>query len=81
MDFTRAALRRQGTADHPVPVLLLTGPHGSGGTAALDLLQDECGGDCLSTRVDLARAQAVEDAVLAIMGGLTERVRGIRPIS
>ncbi|MDI5965566.1 ATP-binding protein [Streptantibioticus silvisoli] len=80
VELVRTALRRQGIPDRPAPVVLLSGPRGSGGTALLDRIWTECGQDCLKVQVDLADAQGVEDAVLLAMAGLLERVPGIRPI-
>lgn len=80
VEFTRSALRRQETSSRPVPIVVLTGPRGSGGTALLERILADCGQDCLKVSVDLAGAQGADDAVLAAMAGLSERVRGIRPI-
>lgn len=80
VEFVRAALRRQGVPDRPVPVVLLSGPRGSGGTALLDRIWTECGPDCLKVQTDLADAESVEDAVLMTMAGLLNRVPGIRSI-
>ncbi len=80
LDFVTAALTRRGAPARPLPVLLLTGPRGSGGTALLGRVRQECGADCLTARLDLAAAQGADDAVLAAMRGLADRVPGIRPV-
>ncbi|AEW99288.1 P-loop NTPase family protein [Streptantibioticus cattleyicolor] len=80
VDFVDHALRRDGGPRRPLPILLLTGPRGSGGSALLAELWEEFSLRALGARLDLSAAQGVEDIVLATMQGLGRRVPGIRPI-
>ena len=80
VEYVRQALRRDGVPERPLPIVLLVGPRGSGGSALLSALWDEFSGDCLSARLDLASARGIEDIVLAVMQGLGRRIPGIRPI-
>ncbi|WP_435172835.1 ATP-binding protein [Actinacidiphila sp. bgisy145] len=80
VEFVRDALRRSGVPGGPLPLVLLVGSHGSGGTVLLDRLWREFGGRCLSARLDLDRAEAVEDIVLAAVRGWGRRVPGIHPV-
>ncbi|MEW1865106.1 ATP-binding protein [Streptomyces sp. NPDC088194] len=80
VEFTGDALRRSGVPARPLPIVLLVGPRGSGGSVLLDRLWTDFSGRCLSVRLDLGRAEAVEDIVLAAIQGWGRRVPGIRPI-
>jgi hypothetical protein len=80
VEFVREALRRQGVPDRPLPIVLAVGPRGSGGSVLLSRLWEEFSADCLSVRLDLEKAQGVEDVVLAAMHGLSRKISGIRPI-
>ena len=81
VDFVGEGLKRRGVPGRQLPLVLLAGPHGSGGTALLDRLRERYGPDCLCVHLDLASAQGADDVVLALMQGLRRRVPGIRPIS
>jgi hypothetical protein len=81
VDLVGEGLRRKGVPDRQLPLVLLAGPHGSGGTALLDRLWARYGPDCLCAHLDLASAQGADDVVLAMMQGLGRKVSGIRPIS
>jgi hypothetical protein len=78
--FVGEGLKRRGAATGQLPIMLLAGPHGSGGTALLDRLWEQYGPDSPGAHLDLASAQGAEDVVFAIMQGLRRRIRGIRPI-
>lgn len=80
VEYTRAALVRRGVPDRPLPVVLLAGPRGSGGSVLLDAMWAQFAADCLSVRLDLRAAQGVEDIVLAAVRGLGRRIPGIRAI-
>ncbi|WUH92929.1 ATP-binding protein [Streptomyces sp. NBC_00433] len=80
VDYTKAALVRRGVPERPLPIVLLAGPRGSGGSVLLDTLWAQCADDCLSVRLDLRSAQGVEDIVLAAVRGLGRRIAGIRAI-
>lgn len=80
VDYIRAALVRDGVPERPLPIVLLVGPRGSGGSALVDTMWAEFTDDCLSVRLDLRAAQGVEDIVLAATRGLGRRIRGIREI-
>lgn len=81
IEFVREALQRNGIPDRPLPIMLLVGPRGSGGSAMLAGLWSELSADCLSAHLDLASAQGVEDIVFAAMHGLGRKIPGIRPIA
>jgi hypothetical protein len=76
--FVRRERQRHGVMRRPLPIVLLTGPHGSGGTAVLGELWDEFGAETTGVYMDLAKAQSVEDVVFAIMLGLRRKIWGIR---
>ncbi|SHM34139.1 hypothetical protein [Actinacidiphila paucisporea] len=80
VEYTRAALVRRGVPDRPLPIVLLAGPRGSGGSVLLDALGAQFADECLSVRLDLRSAQGVEDIVLAAVRGLGRRIAGIRAI-
>lgn len=80
VEYVRSALVRHGVPEQPLPIVLLAGPRGSGGSVLLDALWAQFSADCLSTRLDLRSAQGVEDIVLAAVRGLGRRIAGIRPI-
>lgn len=80
VEFVGKALKRNGVPVKPLPIVLLMGPRGSGGTMLLGRLWDTYSADCLSVRLDLKAAQGVEDIVLAAVQGLGRRIRGIRDI-
>ena len=80
VSYVRGALRRQGVPEEPLPVVLLAGPRGSGGTVLLDALWEEFSDDCLSVRLDLRSAQGAEDITLAAVRGLGRSIPGIRAI-
>lgn len=78
--FVGDALKRRGVPKKPLPVVLLAGPLGSGGTMLLDELWQKFSGKCLAVRLDLADAQGIEDIVLAATQGWRRSVPGIREI-
>lgn len=80
VEYVRAALARRGVPEQPLPIVLLAGPRGSGGSVLLDALWAQFAADCLSVRLDLRAAQGVEDVVLAAVRGLGRRIAGIRAI-
>jgi hypothetical protein len=80
VEFVEKALKRDGVPEKPLPIVLLVGPRGSGGSMLLGRLWDEFAADCLGVRLDLKAAQGVEDIVLAAVQGLARKVRGIRGI-
>ena len=80
VEFVGKALRRSGVPVKPLPIVLLVGPRGSGGSMLLGRLWDEFSADCLSVRLDLRPAQGVEDIVFALVQGLGRRIHGIRDI-
>lgn len=73
-------LKRDGVPERPLSIILLVGPHGSGGTALLRHLWDACAADSPTAHLDLASAQGTDDVVLAAMQGLRRRILGIRTI-
>ena len=73
-------LERSGVPARPLPIVLLAGPRGSGGTALLDALWERFSQDALGVHLDLREAQEIRDIVLTTMQGLQRRVLGIRPV-
>lgn len=80
VEYVRASLVRRGVPDQPLPIVLLAGPRGSGGSVLLDAMWARFAPHCLSARLDLRSAQGVEDIVLAAVRGLDRHIGGIRPI-
>lgn len=80
VDFVADALRHHGVVPRPLPVVVLTAPLGGGGSRTLDTLWAGFSRKSLSARVDVAKAQAVEDIVLAAVWGWRRPVRGIPPM-
>lgn len=74
------AIRRSGIAKRPAPIVLLMGPHGSGGTVLLDRLWEEYREDCPGVRLNLAQAEEVHHIVLAVLQGLRHKIPGIRAL-
>ena len=73
VEYVRAALRRDGVPPQPFPVMLLLGPHGSGGSAVLREL--EAAQPC--ARLDLSDATEVGSVVFAAVHELRRhQVRG-----
>lgn len=79
--FVGEGLTRKGIPKRPIPVVLLTGPRGSGGSLVLDELWSRYADECLGVRLNLASAQGMEDVVLALTFGLGRRVFPISQIS
>jgi len=77
VQFVDRALRRNGVADVPAPIVLLTGPHGSGGTALLGKLWDKLHADTPSVYLDLAKARSTDDVIFAAMLDLHRKIRGL----
>lgn len=80
IDFVKAALRCDDVGNRPLPILLLVGPHGSGGSALLAKLWEEVGDDCPCVPIDTANAEHVADVLLTAGQGLRRHVWGIRPL-
>lgn len=80
LGFVGEGLKRRGAAGGQLPIMLLAGPHGSGGTALLDRLWEQYGPDSPGAHLDLASARGAEDVVFAVMQGLRRRILGIRQI-
>ncbi|HEV2636739.1 MAG TPA: hypothetical protein VGX23_16425 [Actinocrinis sp.] len=79
--FVTDALDRDGVPERQtLPVLLLAGQHGSGGTALWRRLGEEFGPDTLGAHLDLATAQGVGDAVLATAHCLRRKIRWVRRV-
>ncbi len=78
--FTEKALHRKGIPARPLPIVLLWGPHGSGGSGVVNGLWERFSEKCLSVRLNLASAQSVEDIVLAVTHGLGRKIFGIKKI-
>jgi hypothetical protein len=74
------ALKRKGVPSRPLPIILIVGPRGSGGTAVLGRLWSEYGQDSPGVQLDLAKAQTASDVVFAAMQGLRRKIPGIRAI-
>ena len=77
VEFVGKALKRKGVPAKPLPIVLLTGPRGSGGSVLLSRIWREFSPDCLGVRLDLRAAQGVEDIVLAAVQGMGRKVHGI----
>ncbi|MER6074542.1 ATP-binding protein [Streptomyces sp. NPDC001817] len=75
--LVRDELDRGGVPRGPLPVVVLAGPLGGGGTTVLDKLWTEFFEKSLSVRLDVADAQSVEDIVLAAVQGWRRRISGI----
>ncbi len=80
VEFVGKALKRKGVPAKPLPIVLLTGPRGSGGSVLLSRIWREFSPDCLGVRLDLKAAQGVEDIVLAAVQGMGRKVHGIREV-
>lgn len=79
--FVGDALERDGVPERQVlPTLLLSGQHGSGGSALWRRLGDEFGPDTLCAHLDLAGAQGAGDAVLAAAHCLHRKIRWVRRV-
>jgi hypothetical protein len=78
--LVREALDRGELPRGPLPVVVLTGPLGGGGTTVLDKLWTDFFEKSQSLRLDVADAQSVEDVVLAAVQGWRRRISGIRRI-
>jgi hypothetical protein len=78
--FVGEGLRRRGAPSGQLPIVLLAGPHGSGGTALLDRLWEQYGPDSPGAHLDLASARGAEEVVFAAMQGLRRRILGVRPL-
>jgi hypothetical protein len=77
MGLVREALDRGEVPRGPLPVVVLTGPLGGGGTTVLDKLWTDFFEKSQSLRLDVADAQSVEDIVLAAVQGWRRRISGI----
>lgn len=75
--LVREALDRGEGPGGPLPVVVLAGPLGGGGTAVLDKLWADFFEKSLCVRLDVADAQSVEDIVLAAVQGWRRRISGI----
>lgn len=75
--LVREALDRGEAPRGPLPVVVLAGPLGGGGTMVLDTLWTSFFEKSLSVRLDVADAQSVEDIVLAAVQGWRRRISGI----
>ncbi|MBO0801951.1 MAG: hypothetical protein J2P25_02605 [Nocardiopsaceae bacterium] len=80
IDFVEAALKYDRPLTRPMPILLLVGPRGSGGSALLAGLWEEFGYDAPCARLDLADAEEVADVMLTAMQGLLRHVWGVRQL-
>lgn len=80
IDFAKAALRCENVRDQPLPILLLVGPRGSGGSALLARLWQEFGDDGPCVRLDMLNAEEVADVTLIAMQGLLRHVWGVRQL-
>jgi hypothetical protein len=78
--FVGEGLKRRGVPSRPLPIVLLVGPRGSGGTALLGRLWADFGADSPGVHLDLASAQTAADVVFAAMQGLRRKIPGIRVI-
>jgi hypothetical protein len=78
--LVKNALKRTGVPGQPLPIVLLVGPRGAGGTALLGRLWAQFGGDALGAHLDLEAAQGIDDIVLAVLQGMHRRLLGIRQI-
>src|SRR5947209_6071540 len=74
------ALEHRGERERPLPIVLVTGPRGSGGTALLGALWRTFNQSALSVQLDLGAAQGVDDIVFATMQGLRRKVPWIAPV-
>lgn len=77
--FAEAALKSD-IRDRPLPILLLAGPQGSGGSVLLDCLWEKFKGDCPCVRLDMAAAEQIADVMLTAMPGLRRHVWGVRQL-
>lgn len=81
VNFVKDALKCKDIRDRPLPILLLTGPRGSGGSALLTRLWEEIEDDCPCARLDLADAENVSTVLLVAMHGLLRKVTGVDRLS
>lgn len=77
--FVEAALKCD-VRDRPLPILLLAGPRGSGGSVLLDCLWEKFNGDCPCVRLDMAGAEEIADVMLTAMAGLRRHIWGVRQL-